>query len=62
MKVWRELQLAALEISSTETPFSKAQEEETPRVECACNFSGGSKDKLLRQHDSLYYPTGEARF
>src|SRR4029434_9025598 len=36
MKVWRELQLAALQISSTETPFSKAQEDETPRVECAC--------------------------
>src|SRR4029434_8382625 len=47
MKLWRELQLAALQISSTETPFSKAQQDETPRVECACNFSGGSKDKLL---------------
>src|SRR4029434_3490722 len=47
MKVWRELQLAALQISSTETPFSKAQEDETPLVECACNFSGGSKDKLV---------------
>src|SRR4029434_841880 len=47
MKVWRELQLAALQISSTETPFSKAQEEETPRVECACNFSGESKDNLV---------------
>ena len=47
MKVWRGLQLAALQISSAETPFNKAQEEETPRVEYACNFSGGSKDKLV---------------
>src|SRR4029434_3229116 len=50
MKVWRELQLAGLQISSTETPFSKAQEDETPRVECACNFSRGSKDKLLEDN------------
>ena len=47
MKVWRELQLAALQISSTDTPFNKAQEEETPRVECARSLSGGSKDKLV---------------
>src|SRR4029434_10023308 len=29
------------------TNFNKAQEEETPRVECECSFSGGSKDKLV---------------
>src|SRR4029434_2491338 len=39
MKVWRELQLAALQISSTETPLSKAQEDETPCVECAMSLN-----------------------
>src|SRR4029434_10191229 len=50
MKCGKKLQLAALQISSTETPFSKAQEDQTPRVECACNFSGGSKDKLVQDN------------
>ena len=58
MKVWRELQLAALQISSTETPFSKAQEDETPRVECAPDLCLGMKTEQEYQTKvTLYTPT-----
>ena len=39
--------LLALSLVSAAPLAVQAQEDETPRVECACNFSGGSKDKLL---------------